>query len=206
MPMTPEDIKPILASKLKAQAIGPRVFLDKLRLIDESSRKSSQYQDPNYLPFYYHIGKLVQPKSLLHIGLDLGLPSCCFLQGSPQVERMLCFQRASKDFYSPRIALSNIKDVKGKMFPIDYYYGNVVDGDFIKKMSLKFDMVIITEKINGDRINETLDVCWEYLNLDGFLCLDYASETKDIFSDFCKARNRPFVFFTTRYGAGLTQK
>jgi hypothetical protein len=206
MSMTPEDIHPILASKLKAQAIGPRVLLDKLRLIDESSRKSSQYQDPNYLPFYYHLGKLVQPKSLLHVGLDLGLPSCCFLQGSPQVERMLCFQRASKDFYSPRIALSNIRDVKGKRFDVDTYYGNVVDGDFIKKMSLKFDMIMVTENINGDKINETLDVCWEYLNLDGFLCLDHISETKDILSDFCKARNRSLVVFGTRYGVGLTQK
>ena len=204
--MTLEDIQPILSSKLKSQVIGPRVLLDKLRLIDESSRKSSQYQDPNYLPFYYYLGKLVQSKSLLHVGLDLGLPSCCFLQGSPQVERMLAFQRTSKDFNSPRIAVSNIRDIKGKRFDIDYYYGNVVDGEFVKKMSLKFDMVMITEKINGDRINETLDVCWEYLNLDGFICLDHVSETKDIFFDFCKARNRSPVVFNTRYGVGLVQK
>jgi hypothetical protein len=204
--MTIEQIHPVLSAKLKGQAVGPRVLLDKLRLIDESSRKSSQYQDPNYLPFYYHLGKLIQTKSLLHLGFNLGLPSCCFLQGCPSVERMLCFQRSSKDFYSPRIAISNIRDIKGKNFLVDYHYGSVVDAEFIGKMSSSFDLIMVTEKVNGDKIKEDLEACWEYLNLDGFICVDHLADNKDVFSDFCKAKNRPFVIFNTRYGTGLAQK
>lgn len=206
--MSIEEIFSLLNKKLKSQIINPRILLDRLRLISEDSRKSSQYQDPNYLPFYYYLSKFIFPKNIVHVGLDLALPSCCFLQGSETVESMLCFQKKTQEFYSPRLAISNIKDVKGKNFEIDYYFGSVNDIEFIKKIERNFDLFLITEKFNNDDINEFLDTCWQYLNLDGFIVMDHINDRskKDIFSSFCKGKNRSFMKFDTRYGVGLLQK
>lgn len=201
------DVK--LKSKLSAQAISTRVLLDKLRLIDESSRKSSQYQDPRYLPFYYYLSKLQDSKSLLHVGFDLGLPSCCFLQGATNVERMVCFQRKSSSFYSPRIAISNIKDIKGKNFNVFYYYGALIDKEMEGLMKNGFDTILITERMNDDQMNEALNLCWNCLNLDGALCVDHSTADKNIgkmVKDFCKAKGRLFSSFDTRYGAIVVQK
>lgn len=203
-----DEIFNSLNKKLKSQIINPRILLDKLRLISEDSRKSSQYQDPNYLPFYYYLSKFIFPKNIVHIGLDLALPSCCFLQGSKTVESILCFQKKKENFYSPRLAISNIKDVKGKKFEIDYYFGNINDVEFVKKLEKNFDFFLITEKFNNDEINELLDMCWQYLSLDGFIVVDHVGEKskKEIFSSFCKGKNRDFLKFDTRYGIGLVQK
>ena len=201
------DVK--LKSKLSAQAISTRALLDKLRLIDESSRKSSQYQDPRYLPFYYYLSRLQDSKSLLHVGFDLGLPSCCFLQGCSSVNRMVCFQRKSSSFYSPRIAISNIKDIKGKNFDVLYHYGSLLDKEIEAVMSLGFDSILITERMNDDQMNEALNLCWEWLNLDGILCIDHSTSDKhmgEMIKDFCKAKDRQFSAFETRYGAVVVQK
>jgi hypothetical protein len=204
-----EEIHGKVEGKLKNQLITSRVLLDRLRLIDETSRRSSQYQDPRHLPFYYYLGKSMEASSVLHVGLDLGLPLCCFLQGSPATERIMGFQRKDKAFYSPRLALSNLKDVKGKGLDFDFYHGGILDPDLHARLSRGFDLVILTERLNSDQLSETLDVCWNYLNMDGFLVLDHAKAEKnmgDVFSSFCKAKNRPLVLFDTRYGAGLTHK
>jgi len=198
-----------LDKKLKSQIINPRVLLDRLRLIDDNSRKSSQYQDPNYLPFYYYLSKFIFPKNIVHVGLDLAFPSCCFLQGSKTTESILCFQKQKKSFYSPRLAISNIRDIKGKKIEIDYYYGNVNDLNFIKKLQKNFDLFMITENCGNDDLNEFLDIFWQYLNLDGFIVVDHIKSEKDkskIFSSFCKGKNRSYKEFDTRYGTGLVQK
>ena len=107
-----EDIEVGLKAKLSKQPISPRVLLDRLRMLDESSRKTSQYQDPNYLPFYYYLSKSIVPKSIFCFGLDLALPICCFLNGCETAKRILAFQKAGNSFYSPRVALSNIHDIR----------------------------------------------------------------------------------------------
>jgi len=204
-----DEIHEKVEDKLKNQLITSRVLLDRLRLIDESSRKSSPYQDPKYLPFYYYLAKAMEASSVLHIGFDLGLPLCCFLQGSASTGRTLGFQRRDKAFYSPRLALSNIKDIKGRKFESECYHGGVLDPEFHARLSRGFDLIMITERLNSDQLSETLDVCWNYISMDGFLVLDHAKADKfmgEVLSSFCKAKNRPLVFFDTRYGAGLTQK
>lgn len=195
--------------KLKSQIISPRILLDKLRLIDEDSRKSSQYQDHNYLPFYYYLSRFIFPKNIVHIGLDLALPSCCFLQGSKSADFIFGFQKASNIFYSPRLAFSNIKLVKGKKFKLDYHYGNVNDVEFLQKIQKGFDLCMITEVFSNDQINEFLEIAWEYLNVDGFIVLDHITSNKnlgDIFKNFSKSKNKVFFEFETRYGVGIVQK
>lgn len=196
-----------LDKKLKSQIISSRVLLDKLRLVDDSSRKSGQYQDPMYLPFYFHLSKFSNAKSVLQIGLNLGLEICCYLQGNKNVEVFFAFQNANNDFFSERLALSNIRDISKKII-INHYYGKIFDKKFLDQLS-KVDLAIINEKSNFDQIKDSLSVCWENLNLDGFLVMDYLNydkKIKKIFLDFCKVQNREGFVFDTRYGTGIVQK
>lgn len=196
-----------LDKKLKSQIISSRILLDKLRLMDDSSRKSGQYQDPMYLPFYFHLSKFSTPKSILQIGLNLGLEICCYLQGNKNVDDFFAFQNSNGDFFSERLAFSNIRDISKKI-KINYYYGKIFDKKFLDSLS-KVDLAIINEKSNFDQIKDSLSVCWDYLNLDGLLVLDYLNYDKKIkkmFLDFCKVQNREGVIFDTRYGTGIIQR
>lgn len=207
--MSPEEIASEIKRLLGKQHITPRVLTDRLRLIDDDSRRSGQYLDPNYLPFYYHLSKFVQAKSVLNLGLDLGLPLCCFLQGSSSVSRALCFQRSDKGFYSPRLALGNIRDVSGRRFSLDFYLGSLLDREMQDKMTGGFDLVMITEKCSPDIFNEMLEVCWNRLELDGYLVVERVDSDKlvgEVFASFCKSKNRSFIAIPTRYGNGFSQK
>lgn len=205
--MSLKDFSKDLDKKLKLQLISSRVLLDKLRLVDESSRKSGQYQDPLYLPFYFHMGKFMNPKAVLQIGLNLGLEFCCFLQGNKTPNYFFAFQNNDGNFYSERLAFSNIKDISKKV-KTQFYYGSILDEDFLSKL-INFDLILITEKSNFDKIMDALNICWNKLNLDGFLVVDYLNydkKIKKIFLDFCKVKNREGFVYETRYGVGIVQK
>ena len=196
-----------LNEKVNRQYVSSRILLDRLRLIDEDSRKSGQYQDPLYLPFYFHLNKFINPKSIAQIGLNLGLETCCFLQGNSSVERVFGFQKNNDNFYSERLALSNIRSVNKKI-KIDYYCGKIYDNEFVQKIS-SCDLIIINEKSNFDEIKNVIDISWQNLNLDGYLLVDYLyydKKIEKIFLDFCKVQKRPNNVFNTRYGIGIICK
>ena len=206
-----DKLKQQISEKLKKQPVSSRVLLDGLTLVDESSRKSLQYQDSTYLPFYYYLSKFLPSKSLFHIGFDLGFPSCCFVKGSDYIERILGFQRKEEGFYSSRLAISNLKNSKSrnKKLEIDFYQGNIIDRLLTEKLSKKFDLIIITENAPDRIIREYLDVCWEYVNPNGFLVLDYLNANNKlnlVFENFCKSKSRNYAIFETRYKTGIVEK
>lgn len=204
-----DKLKEDLEKKVRTQAISSSVLLSKCRLIDEISRKSGQYQDPFYFPFYYHLSKFVHPKSIMQIGLYLGFPLCCFLQGENSVENLFCFQNKDNFFYSEKLAISNIKDIF-KSIKIDYHYGSVFDREFGQIASLGWDLILINqEKTNNDSLNEILDICWNSANLDGLIVVDKVNSDKNVnacFNNFCKINNRDSIIINTRYGTGIVQK
>jgi len=192
-------------NQLKKQLISPRVLLDRLRLLDDTSRKSPQYQDPFNLPFYYNLGKFIKAKSVVQVGLDLGLEFCCYLTSNNQVESFLGFQNKSEGYYSNRMAISNIKDINNKV-NINYYYGSIYD-KFIHDIE-NFDLLIVNEKNNFDYIKDAIYFFWEKLNEKGHILVNYNSEDKikNIFVDFCKVKNREPYFFNTRNRIGILEK
>lgn len=203
-----KKLKSDLDASLSSGLLGTNILLGHLRLIDEDSRKSPQYQDPKYLPFYYHLSKHISPVFVLNVGFNLALPLCCFLKGSSSVKGVVGLQMPSVEFYSPRLALANIGDVKGRKFPVNFHLGKVTDEEFTRKISGGVDFAMITERVGSDLL-DVLEVCWQNLNLDGFIVLDRAtpqSQDGRLFSDFCKSKNRDFIFFGTRYGTSLVMK
>lgn len=206
--MNLSEIIPALKLRLAKQLVPARILLDKFRIIDESSRKTSSYTDPKYMPFYYYLGTTIRPRNMLDIGLNLGLLSGCFFKGCKSVERCLAFQQKDKDYYSPRLARANIKSCYKKS--IDFYYGELTDLEFSKKLSrYKWDFAIINQDRDYDYLRSCLDLIWTHLNLDGIIAVEYAespTQLKKAFSDFCKIKNREVQVLPTRYGTGLIQK
>jgi predicted O-methyltransferase YrrM len=196
--MNPKQIKLLLEEKL-SKNLPSRIFLDRMRLLDEESRKTAAYNDPRYFPSYYFLGTILQPKSILQIGFKLGLISANFLHSCKTVEKFLGFQEKTENFYSPRLGKANVKDhYKGKL---DIYVGNIHD-----VLLEKYDLAIIDEEVTYDKYKEYLDITWEKTNFDGFIVMDYVNKhkpAKEAYLDFCKGKNREPVVVTTRCGLGI---
>src|SRR5581483_6669877 len=99
---------------LENGCITPQFLLDRFKFLDENSRESYEYTDPNHIPYYYYLGKHFKSDSLLEFGFGLGLFGCCYVLGNPDVKSWLAFQEKTEVYYSHRIAISNVREVYSK--------------------------------------------------------------------------------------------
>jgi len=202
------ELKKKLDERL-AKQFSPRVLLDNLRLIDEASRKTSAYTDPLYLPCYYHLGALIQPKNIIDIGFRLGLFSSCFLKSCKTVKHIFGFQEKTEEYYSCRLGKANVLQIAKKV-KIDIHVGTTLDEEFITKLhGNKWELCFINQEAGYDKHMSYLDLVWPQMELDGFIVMDYITRhqpAKRAFFDFCKSKNREPVAFQTRYGLGIIQR
>jgi hypothetical protein len=200
-----DELQSDISERVRKQLMSPRTLLGGMRLIDESSRLSSQYQDPNYLPFYFHVGRVLDPKRVVCVGLDLGLQVSCLLKGCSGPESSFCVQPPSEGFYSPRLALSNVKSVAGRRFPIEAYSGRPHDHRPQEVARIGFDMAIVTRPTTSDDLMESMDFCWKGLVQGGAMVVDHLShgESDEVFKDFCLGRSASHHVFKTRYSTGM---
>jgi len=196
-----------LGEELKAQKVSGRALLDRLCVIDENSRKSPAYLDPNFSGFYYHLGKKIIPQSMLEIGFNLGLLSASFLTSCKSVKKFIGFDETNDQFISMRLGKQNIKRVmKGIR---ECYVGSLYDKEFQNLVMGGIDFVIITAEKNYDKHLEYFDFLWPNLNENGIVVIDNLSKNppaKQAFLAFCKSKNREPIKFRTRYETGLIQK
>ena len=97
--MALKELEDKINKDLKNQYVPSYILLDRLRVIDEDSRKTSSYVDPYYIPFYYYLGKYLKPFNLLEIEVNLGFFSCSFFKSCVDVDSYLGFQSKTKDFH-----------------------------------------------------------------------------------------------------------
>ena len=197
-----------LNAELDAQTISGRVLLDRLRLIDEDSRKTAAYLDHRYAPFYYHLGKHIDPESVIEVGFNLGLLSASLLMSCKTVKQFFGYKSNSPDFTPMRIGKSNISiRFKGKA---NFYIGNVFDQEFIDIFSPNsWDLVILNDETVYDKHLEYLDAVWPNVSEHGLIVAEYIDRhapAKEAFLAFCESKNRQPVVFETRYGTGILQK
>ena len=126
-----DQIKKSVEKDLNLQIISGRCLLDRLCVINENSRKTSAYLDHKYAPFYYHLGKHLNPNSFLEIGFNIGLLGSCFLTSCKTVKKFFGFKEKNEEFIPTRIGKINIKKfVKN----IEIYTGQLYDDYFYKKL------------------------------------------------------------------------
>ena len=201
-------LKENVEKDLSKQLIGSKILLDKFSLIDEDSRKSAAYLDPNYTCFYYHLGKYINPEFVCEFGFDLGLLSACFLTSCKSVKHFFGYKKLSEEFSSMRLGKSNIRLVfKGQR---DFYTGNSFDQEFIDIFSPNsWDLVILNCEDSFDKHLEYLEVIWPHLSENGLIIAEYNDRNiqgREAFLAFSESKNRKPVKFQTRYGTSVLQK
>lgn len=197
-----------IKSRLSRGIISARTVLGRMSLVDEESAMGPSYHDPAYFPYYFHLGRVVDPGRLFCVGLDLGLQTGCALQGCAAPESMFAVQRPASHPYSPRIAVSNIKKTTKKNFQFLFHVGDLGDPDFPAIAPSSFDLAFITCHLPPDPMMNYLHQCWNSVREGGFISVDRLSEAvaEDVFRDFCKSRSVEFRLFKTRYGTGIARK
>lgn len=185
--------------------LSPRTLLSRMSVVDSPTRTATAYQDPNYLPFYFHLGRVVEPSRVFCVGLDLGLQVCCLLQGCRNPKGVFCVQPTPDGFYSPRIAMSNIRTTTSRRFPASIHIGGLNDDAVQNVRGEKFDLAMIVSPMPVDSMMDSIDFCWSVLKYDGLLVVDMLDDRKAglIFSDFCRSRGLDSQSIKTRYGTGI---
>lgn len=206
--LDPQQLAKDINNDLDAQAISGRVLLDRLRLIDEDSRKTAAYLDHRYAPFYYHLGKHIEPKSVIEIGFTLGLLSASLLMSCKTVKQFLGFKSSVPEFVGTRIGKANIRiRFKGEA---NFYIGSLYDQEFIDIFSPNsWDLVILNDETVYDKHLEYLDAVWPHVSEHGLIVAEYIDRhapAREAFHAFCESKNRQPVVFETRYGTGILQK
>lgn len=186
-----------------------RVLLNSARLINENDRRASAYTDPNYIPFYYHLGKLIAPKTVVEVGVRLGLTGTALTRSCLSIQHYLALQETNgEEYYSIRLAKANIRDhFKGDLYT---HVGSVDDDEFSARLEAhEWDLAIINDEVGYDRHLLLLETLWERMSMGGWLVCDYIqshSPARKAWDGFCKARNRTPEFISTRYGVSIVQK
>lgn len=202
------ELKRSIDANLNSQLISGKILLDRLRVINENNRKSSVYLDHTYAPFYYYLGKHIEPESMAEIGFDLGLLSCSFLTSCKSVKYFLGIKEKNTEFVSNRLGKANLKCSCRceSYFFIDSLYEETVINCL---NSRKWDLFIINEELLYDKHLEYLDTVWSHLSDQGIIVVEYINRHKparEAFCAFCESKNRQPEIFETRYGTGILQK
>jgi len=201
------EIRDLMCRKLKQSSIPPRMLLSRFRFIDEKSRYSRACLDPNYLPFYFYLGRLFPRQSVLEIGFGLGLNGSLYMMGCSEVNDYLAIQEITNEYYSLRLGRANVKQVYNKTAGL--YVGKLHDEIFMNRMRIhKWDVAIITEIRGYDTNVSWLSTVWDEMNDGGIICIDN-TETEVVnksYRDFCRIKGREPFIFPTRYGIGVIEK
>ncbi len=202
------DIKVYLEDSLKKD-LPAHIFLDRMRVIEEESRKSFAYNNNTYVPLYYWLGKVFKAKTLVEIGFRLGFLSGTYLKSCKETKYFLALQEAKVgEYYSYRLGRSNVRDnYRGYFFP---YVGKCEDNVFLTKlMALEVDLAIINEEVGYDRHRLYYDMLWPQMKKDGLILVEYIKKYKPsaiAFKDFCISQNIKPIYINTSYGVGIIKK
>lgn len=196
----------LLQRNLDDGHITSEILLSGTKLYSESSRDSILYKDNRYLPFYYHLGKQLQPKEVVQIGPVLGLVGACFLRSCQTVEHWLAIGNGEKH------CGAIIKDNLVLHTKYQGTWGHINYMGLIPEMlepqiesDIKYDLGFLTESFDEGRYRKYLDFLWTHLASEGLLVADYIS-SNSVFHDFCRVKNREPMIFDTRYGVGIVQR
>lgn len=194
-----------VALKLSRGFLSPRTLLSRMSVIDQPSRTVTIYEDSNYLPFYFHLGRATNPRDIFCFGAEIGLQVGCLLKGCGDPRSAFCFQPPGRGPYSPRVAISNVKSATRKNFPISIHVGVAGEDAIPQAKRGCFDLSMIVVPLPVDSLMDSMDLCWSLLREEGTLVVDMLDEGKAgaIFFDFCRARGLRHRVLKTRYGTGI---
>ena len=193
--------------RLRKCAINPRHTLSQFKVPNEDYRQSPEYTDPVHYPTYYHLGNLLKPGRLLDVGLESGLESGAFIQGSGPVQTYFAFRESNPDYYwSHRLPCCNVVNQLRAKF--HFWHGQMEDPEFLKQfLRYKWDCILIPHPRSAATARRYMDLMWEQLPLEGAMVIDHLrGEVEPAYLEFCAVKNREPAVIRSRYGMGLIVK
>jgi len=209
-PVNKEIYNPVLLrEKLVKSVIRSDALLANMRFLDVEARKSSEFSDPRYYPFYYYLGQQLQSHSVVQVGSQIGLVGSAFLQGCRTVEDWLSIDIPRNNGASlAGITKGNIqKHCGGK---VDAMYMSPNADILLKEGNSSWhpDTMFISERFDPEIYKIVLEFAWKHLITEGILIADYITTDaiRPVFESFCRVKNREPIVFDTRYGVGIIQR
>lgn len=194
--------------RISKAIMSPNVLTARMSIIDDFATVSSSYRDPNYLPFYYHCGRVLNPRRILCIGVESGVQLGSLLMGCERPEEVFCIHSVSSEFKSTRTALFNIKASAGKKMPVSIRSSDLKSGIEFDILTDNFCVAVIPIRLKWDSMMNSMDFAWSKLRDGGFLVVDRTDEedVASIVADFLKSKSASYVFMETRYGSTIAVK
>ena len=204
-----EDIQKEINEILHNKLLGGKVLLQDCRFVDENSRLSPSYGDPMYAPFYYHLGKLVKPRSVMSMSFNLGFLEKCFFMSCKETDKFLAFRRDdSKQYYSTRMGFYNVRKSFKKEFL--FYQGDINDDRMsVGHLGSDWDLVFLNEDSTYDEILLKIEHSWKLMAEGAMLVVENVCDIKRVkkaFEAFTDSVDGKAVVFETRYGSGVLTK
>lgn len=200
------SLKKNLDRDLYRSFINTSVLLGRFRILGEEYRSTPAYMDAMNFPFYYHLGKYIQPKKVLEVGFELGYRTGCFFQSCKTVEDFQAIATYTGEYYNARLGLKNIKSVYKSNFKlIMSTLKNTTTT--LADMGIGYDLAFVNQEMNFDECRSILDTIFKMMKIDGLIvCCFLTTKCKDAFLSICKIHNREYLLIPTRYGTGITTK
>lgn len=191
-----------LNSKLES-GFDPKILLRSAHLPSIALFESSEFTDPQYLPFYYFLGSLIEPRRVIQVGRRLGLVGSCFMQGCKTVETWVAYEITPEP---PSMSIKNLKMYAQK--PEFVGCARSVSEEFSLHENCRVDLAIISDLCPKDKLRHYMSVLWEHLESEGLLVVDYIDHDamRESFDEFCRVQNRESLKFKTRHGVGIITK
>jgi hypothetical protein len=188
-----------IEDNLKKGSITTDVIIPNVKLLNFSSKNSPEFNDFNYLPFYYHLGNYLKPKKVIQIGSKLGLVGACFLKSCKTVEEWTIYEDFNQNyrFVDSNLRLNGCKNILFKNIKKDEVENNK-----------NTDIAFLSEKFDNEKTVIFLEFLWNSLKNDSYLIVDYIKDDQisEIFQNFYFIKNRKPILFNTRYGLGILKR
>ena len=157
--------------------------------------ENSSLHNPNYFPFYYHLGKVVDAKSILDTDFYLGLKEVCFLKSCKSILKITGIVPNHEEYkdLGVKYAKDNIKNVRNIDVEIAESLSNI-DGSW--------DLIFCD---NPSFARNNIQKLWGLLCFEGLLVIGNIYKNEEEFSSIAVSVNRVPVVFE-RYKVGIIQR
>lgn len=177
-------------------------LLDLFVYENENTKLSSSFRDKRNYPFYYFLGKNINPQNVLMIGTCGGYKSGLLCYSSSNLKNICVY-----DFYNNKSLMRLTRNNLGKFRNVKKQFLNDQNKDFFLKNDF-FDLMIFDD-IKIIEKKENLYFFYDLLKNNGYIVFDKIFDNKEIVDyviNFANKRNLIFEKFQTRNQSLIIKK
>jgi predicted O-methyltransferase YrrM len=177
-------------------------LLDLFVYENENTKLSSSFRDKRNYPFYYFLGKNINPQNVLMIGTCGGYKSGLLCYSSSNLKNICVY-----DFYNNKSLMRLTRNNLGKFRNVKKQFLNDQNKDFFLKNDF-FDLMIFDD-IKIIEKKENIYFFYDLLKNNGYIVFDKIFDNKEIVDyviNFANKRNLIFEKFQTRNQSLIIKK